>query len=117
MPKNDRRAMRIAELVKREMSDLLMTFSEDARIAQTVVTDARSKHHAARVKVYVYPALHSSCKAMLEGLDEHKALLRKQLGARLQLRYVPDIEFVYDDVIDSAQRIEHALEKVSDNSS
>ena len=54
---------------------------------------------------------------MLEGLDEHKALLRKQLGARLQLRYVPDIEFVYDDVIDSAQRIEHALEKVSDNSS
>ncbi len=109
MPRAYARVMRIAELVKREISNLLMTFNEDPRIAQTVVTDARLKHQSSRVKIYVYPAAHSSREEMLAGLNAHKVQLRKQLGARLDMRYVPDIEFVYDEAIDTSQRIEDAL--------
>lgn len=111
MTRSTPRSLRIAELVKREISNLLMTLNDDPRISQAVVTDARSKRHTAQVTIYVYPSGSVSSTDMLAGLNEYKPMLRKKLGMRLKMRYVPDIAFVYDETIDSSQRIEAILSR------
>ena len=55
-------------------------------------------------------------EAVVSALDRATGFLRRELGQRLQLRHVPSLEFYWDDVVDSALRIESILEEIASNS-
>ena len=50
--------------------------------------------------------------AVVEALERASGFLRRELGHRLQLRRVPSLEFHWDDVVDSALRIESILDEI-----
>jgi len=50
--------------------------------------------------------------AVVEALSRASGFLRRELGQRLQLRHVPSLEFYWDDVVDSALRIESILDEI-----
>jgi ribosome-binding factor A len=51
------------------------------------------------------------------GIDAARGWLRREVGATLGLRLVPELRFTYDEAIDRGDRIEQLLRKVHEQDS
>jgi len=52
---------------------------------------------------------------VVEALRRASGFLRREIGHRLQLRHVPSLEFYWDEVVDSALRIESILDEIRED--
>jgi ribosome-binding factor A len=67
---------------------------QHARISYTALGDEKGRRNTARA------------------LDRAAPFLRRQIGSRLRLKRVPDLEFVYDESIAGQDRIEQLLNEI-----
>jgi len=118
--KGFRRADRVAERIRSELMDLLLRGSvrepaaKDVVVSAVRVTDDLS---IARVYVRVLEEIGADRQeSVVQALRRATGFLRRELGHRLQLRHVPALEFFWDDVVDSALRIESILDEISEES-
>jgi ribosome-binding factor A len=51
-------------------------------------------------------------KEVLKGLTSATGFIRSKIAKQLKLRFVPTIDFAYDETQDEAQRIEDLLKQV-----
>ena len=110
MPSN--RIGRINEEIQRELSALLRTL-KDPRLqgGLLTITHVDTTSDLRWCKVYVSALDKSREKDMLKGLKSAAGYLRRELGASLQLRYTPQLEFIADD---SIQHGAHILQMLRD---
>ena len=103
---------RINEEIQRELSALLRTV-KDPRLqgGLLTVTHVDTTSDLRQCRVYVSALDKSGEKEMLRGLKSAAGYLRRELGAALQLRYTPELQFVADD---SIQHGAHILEMLRD---
>lgn len=114
--KGFRRADRVAERIRSELMDLLLRGSvRDPAAKDVVVSAVRVTDDLGIARVYVRVLDEVGAErqeAVVEALGRAGGFLRRELGHRLQLRYVPTLEFYWDDVVDSALRIESILDEI-----
>ena len=110
MPSN--RIGRINEEIQRELSTLLRTL-KDPRLqgGLLTITHVDTTSDLRWCKVYVSALDKSQEKEMLKGLKSAAGYLRRELGAAVQLRYTPQLEFIADD---SIQHGPHILQMLRD---
>ncbi len=110
MPSN--RIGRINEEIQRELSTLLRTL-KDPRLqgGLLTITHVDTTSDLRWCKVYVSALDKSQEKEMLKGLKSAAGYLRRELGAAVQLRYTPQLEFIADD---SIQHGAHILQMLRD---
>jgi ribosome-binding factor A len=107
------RTHRVGDQILKEISNLLLRKVKDPRLKGVSVTDvvmSRDLRHA-----YVYYSLFwkgQQKKEAHEGFESAKGFIRREIGERLQLRYVPDIQFRYDESLDYGQKMERLLAKL-----
>jgi ribosome-binding factor A len=53
----------------------------------------------------------------MEGFQRARGFVKRELAQRLGLRYMPDLQFYYDDTIDRGARIEELIRMVNKNDS
>ena len=91
---------RINEEIQRALAELFREL-KDPRVQGGMVsitrTDATNDLRYCRVYVSVLDK--SQEKDVLRGLKSASGYLRRELGARLRLRYTPELQFVADDSI------------------
>ena len=111
-----RRADRVAERLRGELMDLLLRGSvRDPAACGVVVSAVRMTDDLGIARIYVRVLEEvdgNREEAVVAALERAKGFLRRELGARLQLRHVPELEFFWDDVVDSALRIESILDEI-----
>ena len=95
----------------REISNLLLFKVKDPRlrgiITLTEVKMSKDLRHA-----YVYYSLMGTNEQKGDaqaGFESAKGFIRKAVGDSLHLRYVPDIQFRYDESLEQGQRIDKLL--------
>ena len=49
---------------------------------------------------------------VLEILESKKKLIRRYVGFKLTLKYIPQLKFYYDDSVEHAQRIDDLIQKI-----
>jgi len=114
-----RRADRVAERLRSELMELLLRGSvRDPAARDVVISDVRMTDDLSIARVYVR-VLEEIDKdhqdAVVDALGRASGFLRREIGPRLQLRHVPSLEFYWDDVVDSALRIESILDQIREN--
>lgn len=118
--KGFRRADRVAERIRSELMELLLRGSVREPAAKDVVVSAvrvTDDLGIARVYVRVLEEIDEARQTrVVEALERATGFLRRELGRRLQLRHVPSLEFYWDDVVDSALRIESILDEIGEES-
>ncbi len=104
------RALRVAEAIKMEISDLLINELKDPRIGFTSVTAVRVTDDLRFARVYfsVFAASDEQEKAM-EALERAKGYIRTELSKRLRLRVAPELSFHIDHSIEEGDRISRLL--------
>ena len=108
-----KRADRVADLIKQEISNILRREVGDPRIVNITVTDVKLTDDLRSARIYFVELGKDSLSADVEkGLSKAKGFLKRELGKRLQLRYIPELAFFYDPSFEYGARIEKLLKEV-----
>ena len=113
--KRTRRTQRLNGLLLEGISDTVLRQINDPRIRAVTFTavDVTPDLRLARVYFSVLDPLRQREEAS-EGLDSAKGLIKRSLAPRLSLRYMPDLEFIYDASIQRADQIDKLLKSLED---
>jgi ribosome-binding factor A len=107
------RSERVGDLLIEIISDLLRKDIRDPRLGAVTITAAKVSRDLRHARIY-FNILASPMdrKEVLAGLKSATGFVRSKIGKQLKLRFVPTIEFFYDETEDEAQRIEDLLKQV-----
>lgn len=107
------RLNRIADRIKRELSEMLIFELSDPRLQQIYVTDVNIDRELAFANIYV-SAIEGSERApeVLEGLRSASGFIRRLLSKRVNLRSFPQLRFHWDPTPEQADRIEGILAEI-----
>jgi ribosome-binding factor A len=108
-----KRADRVADLIKAELSDILLRRIRDPRIGLVTITDVKLSDDLRSAKIYIVQMGKDRLDAELQaGLEKAKGFLKRELGRRLNLRYMPDVVFYYDRSFEYGSRIDRLLSEI-----
>jgi ribosome-binding factor A len=111
------RANKVAEQIKKELSDIIMRELKDPRISFVTVTGVDVTGDLQQSKVFISVLGTDDEKtATLEGLSKATGFIRSEIGKRIRLRKTPEISFHFDESIDYGNRIESLLAEVNKTS-
>lgn len=109
-----RRQRRVAELIHRELSLLLMREVRDPRLSEVTVTEVRVTPDLLLARVYFTVLGDAEAKSeALIGLGSASGFLRTQLADRVRLRFVPELTFELDESADYGRRIDELLDQIA----
>lgn len=108
-----KRAERVKPLLQQEISQILLTEVKDPRVKLVTVTTVKLTDDLRDAKVFVTSLGDMGDREdLLTGLRRATGYIRRELGRRLKLRYIPKIEFIFDDFYDKQERILNLLEDI-----
>lgn len=107
------RSERVAGLIKQEIAALLQKQISDPRLKRTTITGVKVSRDLRIAKIYFSTAGdEASRQSAKEGFRRAQGFLKRELAQRLELRYMPELNFYYDESIDYGARIEKLLKDV-----
>ncbi len=111
------RANRVAEEIKKEVSDILNQKIKDPRIGFVTVTDVEVTADLQHAKIYISVLGDDEQKEdTLVGLAKANGFIRSEIGKRIRLRKTPEISFHFDEAHEYGSRIEAILRDLNDSS-
>lgn len=104
---------RLAEAIKKEISDILRNEIKDPRIGFVTITtvDVTSDLRYARIYASVLGSGEQQ-KATGEVLNRAVGYIRSEIGRRIRLKYTPEISFHLDNSIERGTRVIRLMEEV-----
>ena len=114
-----RRIARVNDVIRREISGLLMREIRDPRLSGLLsVTEVDTSPDLRYAKVFVSVMGSEEEKRQVEeGLAAASGFLRRGLGERLTIRYTPELIFVRDESIERGSRLLKLINEVAPNDS
>ncbi|MBD2528882.1 30S ribosome-binding factor RbfA [Nostoc flagelliforme FACHB-838] len=104
----NRRVSRVAELIKREVSQMLLNGIKDDRVGTGMVSvtdvDVSGDLQHAKIYVSIYGTDEAKVETM-EGLKSATGYVRSELGARVRLRRTPEVLFLEDRSIERGNKV------------
>lgn len=111
-----RRVARVAELIKREVSQMLLTDIKDDRVGAGMVSvtdvDVSGDLQHAKIFVSIYGTPEAKVETMA-GLKAATGFVRSELGRRIRLRRTPEVVFQEDNSLERGDRILSLLNRLS----
>jgi ribosome-binding factor A len=109
----ENRQKRLGELLKHEISDMILRDIKDPRIGFVSITDVEVSPDLRHAKVF-FSVLgnESDRKSSVAGLRSAVGFMRRELGSRLRLRYVPELNILYDNSIEHGSHILELIDSV-----
>jgi ribosome-binding factor A len=104
---------RINEEIQRELAELIRTL-KDPRV-QTIlsITHVDTSSDLRHSKIFISALEEERSLDALKGLKSAAGWLRRELGARLQLRYTPELHFELDDSLKYGAHMFDLLSKLN----
>jgi len=108
-----RRANRVGDLILREIADLLMTRVKDPRVKKTTVTGIVVSNDLRYAKVF-YSLIGSEQEIMeaQKGLESATGFIKREIGLRMDLKYIPDIVFKHDPSLAEGDHMEKLFQRL-----
>lgn len=110
------RQQKFSRLIQKELSDI---FQRDKRgiLDNTFITiaDVKMSPDLSVAKIFISMLLAKNKEKTLENLNLHKREIRKALGEKIgkQVRIIPELIFIIDEIEENAQRIEDLIKNLN----
>ncbi|MBW4577699.1 MAG: 30S ribosome-binding factor RbfA [Aphanothece sp. CMT-3BRIN-NPC111] len=112
-----RRISRVAELIRREVSQMLVNGIKDDRVGAGMVSvtdvDVSGDLQHAKIFVSIYGSDEARAETM-EGLKSATGYVRSELGHRVRLRRTPEVLFMEDRSIERGNRVLSLLNQINE---
>lgn len=116
---SENRVRRVAEQIKKDVSQIIGAQVKDPRVAGiTSVTEVQLTRDLRYASVYV--SIYGSDlekEETLHALTKASGYIRSEIGRRIRLRYVPEINFFLDNSIEYGVHIEKVIKSLKEEES
>ena len=104
---------RVGHLLQQKLAQIFARGLKDPRLGLVTITGVKMSPDLREARVYW--TVHGEAterKQTARGIEAARGWLRREVGATLGLRVVPDLHFTYDEAIDRGDRIERLLREL-----
>jgi ribosome-binding factor A len=107
------RGVRLAEEIRRELSDILVSRVRDPRLGLATVTRVEVSSDGSHARIFVsFLGDELADASGLKGLESASAFIRGELGRRIEVRRVPELAFRADPGMRHSLRIQAELRRL-----
>ena len=99
------RSERVADQIQREVAEIIARELEDPRIGRVTVSGSSLSRDLSNATLYITLPADGDVQRALEGLNRASGFVRRRLGQRVRMRYVPRLRFAHDETLDRATRV------------
>ncbi len=108
------RADRVAGLIRQILAETLRKKVKDPRLSGVLITDVKMTRDLKIARVYfVTSGDNTERQRAKEGIRQASGFFKKTLGREMDLRYMPDLNFFYDESFDYGSKIEALLKSIN----
>ena len=109
---NLQRQRRVADQIRRELSEIIRLELKDPRVAMLTLTDVEISSDLAYAKVFFTLLGDDEARAATTaGLKRAAGFLRSMLGQRIKIHVTPELQFVYDDSVERGVRLSNLIDQ------
>lgn len=107
------RVEKVQELMKQEISEIILREVKDPRIGFVTVTSVACTPDLREAKVYVsIMGSEEQVKSSWAGIMSSLGFIRREVGKRIRLRFTPELHFELDKSLDYSAHIQELLMQV-----
>ncbi len=112
-----KRKDRVASELKKAISYIIEFETNDSRLKEVTLTDLVLTDDLRHAKIFVSMELilEENRKDVMKALNNAKGFIRKSLSSRIRLRYMPTLNFQYDDSINYGFKVDDILRGIKDD--
>lgn len=113
MPKEFSRTGRVADVLQRELAQIIQKEMRDPRVGMITISEVRVTKDLAQAKVFVsiLDDEEEKVKQVMKALNDASGFLRTQLAGRVTLRTTPKLFFTYDDSLIRGNRLQKLIDE------
>ncbi len=101
----DRRLQKLSKLFMEEIANIILYELENPALKQAIITRVEITPDLRNAKVYFTSLQEGKEREVQKALESSKNLIRSMLLKRLDLRYTPDIAFIFDKELKHFEKI------------
>ena len=105
------RSERVADQIQREVAEIIAHELADPRIGRVTVSGSSLSRDLSNATLYITMPADGDVKRALEGLNRATGFVRRRLGQRVRMRYVPRLRFAHDATLERATRVGELLDE------
>ena len=100
-------------LIQKTLSQILQKHVKDPRLKGIMITGVKMTQDLKLARIYFTVSGGGIAKEnVLEALKRARGFVKQSLARQLALRYMPELEFFYDESFDYGERIDKLLQSV-----
>lgn len=108
-----KRAVRVGDQILKEIAILLLNRVKDPRVQGVTMTGINLSNDLKLARVYFsVMGNKSEIERALAGLNSAKGFIKREIGLRMQLRYVPEIKFLHDASLESGSHLDRIFKEI-----
>lgn len=105
------RKKRLEELIKEEVAKIIDQM-KDPRIRMVTVTEVTLTNDLRLATVYVSMLERDRVEETMGVLKRAQKFIRRELGSRIIVKYLPEVQFKYDKTFEQMARVEELLAQI-----
>jgi ribosome-binding factor A len=107
------RAERVGGQIQKILAEILLKNIQDPRLEMTTITAVKMSKDLKIARIYfTVTGGKSNADEALKGFKSAAGFLKRSLAGELDLRYMPALNFFYDESFDYGERIEKVLKSI-----
>ena len=110
------RSDRVGGQIQKALSELLHKDIKDPRLAMAVITGVKMSRDLRSARIYFAvngARTDKDRQPVLDAFNSARGFVKRTLAGQLGLRYMPDLEFYYDDSFDYGSHIDGLLRSLN----
>ena len=114
----NKRMDRVSEAYQHGLAEILCYKIRDPRLAGVSVTQVVFTPDLSLAKIYFrVPEGKMRESQVIEGFEKSKGFLKRELAEKINIRYVPDLKFYYDEQVEVRNHIDELFQEIENEKS
>jgi ribosome-binding factor A len=107
------RADRVGGLIQKVLSNILKKNISDPRLKMATITCVKVSRDLKQARIYFITSGDRQKKgAAIKGFSSAHGFIKRTLAHELDLKYMPDIKFLYDESLEYGAHIDELIESI-----
>lgn len=106
---------KISSDMARVISEIIFNDARDNILKSITITGCKVSRDLSYAKVYFTSLSEIDKNTLVKEVNEASSFIRTEVANKLDIRHTPILEFVYDDSIEYANRIENIIKEIHEN--
>jgi ribosome-binding factor A len=111
MSKSTKRADRVADLIRRQISTAMLRTVSDPRLVGVSVTAVKVTPDLGRARIYFTVHDKETVPEVTKALKHASGYIRHLLAEGTELKYTPQLDFIYDETIVHAEKLAKLIDE------